>query len=394
MSSQKIAERPKSLDVTVLMEEHREALMPMVHENGKSFDRLVAAMRIAAQENPDIRQCDPDSLFKEIQKCASDGLVPDAKEAVILPYWNKDKGYYEANYQPMVHGIIKRMRELGDVFSTVCEVVREKDDFYVDLADQDSLKHNASPFDSSRGNVVGAYVIFRDDKNRVLHREIMSREDLDKVRNASKSPNSPAWKIWETEMFRKAVLRRGSKYISIDNAKIRQLIERTDTMFDFSNQKPAPKREDPFGSGKVIEPEPDDAPKQKTTETNSKASAQGSKPAQKEVEKQVDPWSIKVEKQHVRIVDEITTKAVNLILDDSISLSDRKGILKSAVSDWKNGWPEHLHPVLKWVIDFSDKAIRRMGNNEPYEVELLANVQKVSKQIGVDLSHLVPEVKK
>ena len=212
--------------------------------------RVSYAFSIAVRETPKLLECAPDSIQKEIMKCCADGLVPDSKEAVILPYFNKDNKRSEANYQPMVYGIIKRMKELGSVASITVELVHEADTFYVNLSDVEDTKHEFDIFSDDRGKVVGAYCITRDKDRHVIHREIMLRSDLDKVRQASKSPNSPAWKVWESEMFKKAVLRRLSKYISLDNDKLKQMIERIDQFFDY-RQRQESQRLDPFAPKQI-----------------------------------------------------------------------------------------------------------------------------------------------
>ncbi|QYM73243.1 recombinase RecT [Pseudochrobactrum sp. Wa41.01b-1] len=238
-----------------ILDNIRAVVEPLVIDNGQTFDRLKSVFLIAVQQNPDILKCSEESLRREISKCAADGLVPDSKEAVILPYKNSS-GVFLANYQPMVMGIIKRMKELGGVFSIACSVVHKNDEFIYDEADPDALSHKPDRFASieERGAIIGGYAVFRDNLRRVMHTEVMTMADFEAVRKASKAPNSPAWTTWPTEMYRKSVLRRGAKYISINNDKIRALIERQDEMFDYSQQRVA-ERVNPF-TGQVLEHEP------------------------------------------------------------------------------------------------------------------------------------------
>ena len=216
----------------------------------EAANRIAHSFSIAVRETPKILECSPPSIQKEIMKCCSDGLVPDSKEAVILPYFNKDTKQLEANYQPMVYGVIKRMKELSSVCSIAVDVVHENDEFHVNLADVDDTVHKFDIFSDDRGEIVGAYCIARDKDKNVIHREIMTRKDLDKIRTASKSPNSPAWKNWETEMFKKGVLRRLSKYISLDNDKLRKMVESIDDFFDYK-QRQESVRADPFAPKQI-----------------------------------------------------------------------------------------------------------------------------------------------
>lgn len=228
--------------------------MAEVAEDDKSVARIANAFSIAVMQQPSILECTAESIQSELLKCAFDGLVPDGKEAVILDYneniapKGKPKKWVKvANYQPMIYGIIKRMKELGGVFSVTVDVVKEKDTFHANRSDPSDTQHTCDHFATDRGDVVGAYCIIRDDKERVIHREIMSKSDIDKVQEASKAPKGPAWSNWYEEMCKKAVLRRASKYITLDNQRLRSMIERLDHFIDL-NKSHESERSNPFAT--------------------------------------------------------------------------------------------------------------------------------------------------
>lgn len=400
-------------------------IAPLLRENGQSFDRLKSVFMIAVQQEPKILECTPESLRREISKCAHDGLVPDSKEAVLLPYWdNKDKVYI-ANYQPMVQGIIKRVKELGGVFQIVCNLVYEKDEFIVNEADPDSLVHKADPFSKDRGEVVGGYAIFRDDQKRVMHLEKMSREDFEKVRQASKAPDSPAWKKWTNEMYRKAVLRRGSKYVPINNDKIRALLERQDDMFDFREPRTV-ERANPF-TGEIIEgnaapslehqqqmpmtqqreenreerrQEPrqqrnegrDGGRDRRQAERSSQAGSGGKKEDQKTEENQtadkpatlLEVPDIMIDKKDQAIAREAAEKLLAIALNMEIDAPARRGVLKDAAPNWKKETPEYLHPLLKACIDATDWAIKKDIAGEPWAGDHAVFVHKVKTLLEVE----------
>lgn len=398
-------------DAPALIEDFRDDLMPIVKENGQSFDRLKTTFLIAVQQEPDILKCTPDSIRREISKCAADGLVPDAKEAVLLSYYDTKEKVYVANYQPMVHGVIKRLRELGGVFQIVCNLVYENDTYEENEADPDSLVHKSPGFGKPRGEIVGGYVIFRDDQKRVMHFEKMSKADFDRVRQASKSPNSPAWTKWMEEMCRKAVLRRGSKYLSTNNDKIRALIERTDAMFDM-NQPRQVERSNPFG-GTVIAQEKTPALEHQTTESvtvDTKAQEKqrvdaSSKPKQEPVDhkakaqKQLkseekskaelpeefpDIPDVDVAPEDREKMQECAEKILRIALEPDLDPADRRGVLKSIVPDWKEKIPQSLHPLLQACVNASDVAIRRDAKGEAWAGDHAQFVHKVKSLLGVE----------
>jgi recombinational DNA repair protein RecT len=299
----------------------------------------------------------------------------------------------------MVHGVIKRLRELGSVFNIVCKLVHERDEFVLDEADPDSLSHKSDPFSKDRGAVIGGYVVFRDEAKRVMHLETMSLEDFEKVRTSSKAPDSPAWKKWTHEMYRKAVLRRGAKYISVNNDKIRALLERDDSMFDFSQQRMV-ERVDPF-SGPTIDGEATElgsssAPaasqqfqeaRAAALETPHRQQEQRREDEQKQPERPPAPMDLpdlSVAPMDTEKAIEGVTKILAIALDSEITAKDRQGNLKEAAATWKGAAPDYLHPLLKACIDITDWSIKCDSSGLPWAADHAMFVHKVKALLGVE----------
>lgn len=221
----------------------------------KAVFRLEQSLSIAILEEPKLLNCTPESLQREIRKCCADGLVPDGKEAALIPYNAKNGGVKSANYQPMVYGVMKRMRELGAVHKIVVDLVYENDHFRVDRSNPEVTEHwEKDAFSNDRGELKGGYCIFRDKNDVVIHRELMSKDELVKIKDASKKQMggkiSPAWGNWETQMYKKAIIRRASNFVTLNNSSLRDMIERIDSEFDF-NSKHEPVRSNPFKNNVV-----------------------------------------------------------------------------------------------------------------------------------------------
>tara|TARA_R100001129_G_scaffold15156_1_gene9830 strand:+ start:45 stop:1232 length:1188 start_codon:yes stop_codon:yes gene_type:complete len=368
----------------------RGELAPIAMDAGLDYSRLATAFNVACQQNPDILDCTPDSIRRELAKCAFDGLIPDAKEAVILPY--KVDGKLTANYQPMVYGVMKRLRELGGVSTILCECVYETDKFEVDMDDLESLSHKANPFAKDRGEIIGAYVVFRGPDKLVMHREIMSRSALDDVRKASKSPGSPAWTKWFPEMCRKAVLRRGAKFITVNNDRIRAIIERQDAMYDFNDKRPEVERVDPF-SGTTIDlksSEADLAASSNAADERSetapqKSGSQGSEAKADTSSEPASPFPERIHKKDMPSLIETLQKLVDMAAPSrDVDAADRRGILKASVPGWKANLSEYLHPLLKHVIDIVDKALVAQGKGGEWEKDIEISLDTVSENTGID----------
>jgi recombination protein RecT len=180
------------------------------------FKRMVVT---AININPDLMNADRRTLFNSCVKCASDGLLPDGREAALVIYKTKVKDrqgreqWIEAvQFMPMVAGIRKRLRNSGEVDSATAEVVYRKDRFKYRLGDGAFIEHEPPPLDEDRGDAIGAYAIIKLTSGETI-REVMGIKEIEKARAVSRAKDSSAgpWVKWWSEMARKTVLRRAAK---------------------------------------------------------------------------------------------------------------------------------------------------------------------------------------
>jgi phage RecT family recombinase len=204
-------------------------------------DRFINAVITAVKKTPRLLACHRRSLFIQIEKAATDGLLPDGREGVLLPQHDKvqnSAGKYVdilgVLWNPMTWGIRKRAREIdGIVIDT--QVVHANDKFSRKQGDHPCIEHEPPPLGSERGAMVGCYAIFKLNDQTILHREVMDADQVAKVKAKSKQPNGSLWKDFPEEAWRKSVLRRGTKSVPCSEA-LQTVIERWDDNFDFSAQ--------------------------------------------------------------------------------------------------------------------------------------------------------------
>lgn len=184
------------------------------HVPVERFKRMVLT---AISTNPDLYDADRRTLFNAAVKCASDGLLPDGREAALVVYNTKAKDRHgneryikAAQYLPMIAGIRKRMRNTGEVLSAEAHVVYRHDKFYRAFGDDPKIVHEPPPLDQERGDAIGAYAIIKLANGEVI-REVMPKRDIDRARAVSRSKDKGPWKDWWDEMARKTVLRRCAK---------------------------------------------------------------------------------------------------------------------------------------------------------------------------------------
>lgn len=196
-----------------------------------TVDRFMRVVATAIAMNPDVRDADRRSLFTAAVKAATDGLVPDGREGAFVVYGK------QVVWMPMVAGIIKKVRNSGELQSITSNVVHVADffDYWID----DTGEHimHRPKLDGERGDISCAYAVAKTLKGGV-YTEVMSRGQVDQVRKASKAPNGPAWRDWYGEMARKAVVRRLAKRLPM-STDLEQVILRDDDHFELERAKRA-----------------------------------------------------------------------------------------------------------------------------------------------------------
>lgn len=191
------------------------------HVNKERFKNSVIA---AVKQTPGLLKATPRSLFASVSKSAQDGLLPDGREGVITVY--KD----EAQWNPMAFGLRKRAREIDEIMVDA-QVVYKKDEFIWRQGDNPRIEHNPAPLGVSRGEMIGAYAVFRN-QDGILHREVMDAGQIEKVRSQSKQPNGLLWGKFAEEAWRKTVVRRGFKSVPCSE-KLGSIVRRDDDNYEF-----------------------------------------------------------------------------------------------------------------------------------------------------------------
>lgn len=199
-------------------------------------DKFVRTVQTAITLNPDLAEADKNSVLTSCMKAAADGLVLDGREAALTIYNTKVKRNGQetwvkmAQYIPMVAGIIKRVRNSGEVARLNAFVVYEHDVFHVAYGLEMSLKHE--PNFAQPGKAIGAYAVCRF-KDGEVDFEFMSVQQIEAIRERSKSKDKGPWQTDWSEMARKTVIRRLAKRLPVDS-DIARVVERIDEDYDFT----------------------------------------------------------------------------------------------------------------------------------------------------------------
>jgi recombination protein RecT len=228
-----------------IKEEIARALPPEI-----DVERFIRTVLTSVQMNPDLLYAHRQSLMNSCMRAAQDGLFPDGREAVLNVYNTKVKvqeGNREVErwipmvqYLPMVRGILKVIRNSGDIAHIDAAAAYERDVFRFTRGDDPRIVHEPYGGDDDPGKVIAAYVIVRLTNGEV-HREVMWRRDIEKVRSKSKQQDGLMWGTFYDQAAIKSVIKRAAKLLPTSSERLERLIDNDNEAmgFDSFNQRGA-----------------------------------------------------------------------------------------------------------------------------------------------------------
>lgn len=202
-----LSEKQKTFDVFLM-----EKLVSVNNALPKDFnkERFVQNTLALIHDNPDLKKYNQNEIVSGLMKGAYLGLDFLNKECYLIPYGK------QLNYQTDYRGAKKlakkySIRPIKDIYA---KLIREGDSFEEEIiAGHQSF--NFKPKFLNDGKIVGAFaaVLYTDGG---MGYDVMSLADLENTRKQSKASNSPAWKNFTGEMYKKTVLHRLCKHIELD----------------------------------------------------------------------------------------------------------------------------------------------------------------------------------
>lgn len=214
-----------------------EANMPQIAGSLPDSVRPEKFQRVAATalaRTPMLQECmesNPKAVLLALTDCAADGLMPNGKEAALVPFNDRKNNRIDLTYIPMISGVLKRMRNSGEVTSISAEIVHENDVFEFIRGDEECLTHKPN-WQSDRGEPVAAYAIIRMASGEI-YREVMAKAQIMAVKNASRAKGGPWSGPFELEMWRKTVLKRAAKYCPLSDERVQTMLDRDNSLYSF-----------------------------------------------------------------------------------------------------------------------------------------------------------------
>jgi recombination protein RecT len=205
-----------------MMKEFKSALPEHV-----SPEKFVRIAMTAINKSPTLLDCDRKSLYAACMLAAQDGLLPDGREAALVKF--KDS----VAYMPMVGGILKKVRNSGELQSLSANVVYSNDKFEYWVDEKGEHFKHIPVFQGDRGKMIAVYAQALT-KDGGVYFELLNEADVKKVQNAARSKN--IWTEWAGEMWKKTAIRRLAKKLPM-STDLETVVQRNDDMYDFDETK-------------------------------------------------------------------------------------------------------------------------------------------------------------
>lgn len=172
-------------------------------------DRMMRVALTAANRNPKLLQCTPESFLGCLMTCSQVGLEPDGRNAHLIPYGDQCTVIFDWK------GLVSLARRNGVICTP--KLVCQNDTFTVEEDDGTgkSAVHHVIDYTKPRGEIYAVYS--RARINEDVDYEIMTRDEVEYVRNNySRAKDADAWRKAWGEMAKKTVIRRHSKRWPLD----------------------------------------------------------------------------------------------------------------------------------------------------------------------------------
>jgi len=205
-----------------------EHLIVRALNNTISPERFLAITNIVMQ-SPALAGCSQNSLVAAVLQTVQVGLTPGAVNHVYFVPFKNGQGVKEIQLIISYKGMCELVNRSKEATVLNAECVYEKDQFQYEKGINPILRH--IPATGERGAFVGVYAIAKNMLANEKVFEFLSKEEVEKVKNASKGGNSEysPWVKWFDAMAKKTAVKRLCKLLPL-SVEVQQTLSADETV--------------------------------------------------------------------------------------------------------------------------------------------------------------------
>lgn len=174
-------------------------------------ERMTRIALTELRKTPKLQECEPMSFIAAIMQASQLGLEPGVLgSCYLIPFNNNKKGIVECTFMPGYRGFLDLARRSGQIVSLVSRAVYSNDTFHYEFGLKEDLIHKPAMDDPGQLVAVYAVAVLKDGGHQF---DVMSRRQVDSIRDGSQGKNGEAWTKYYEEMAKKTVLRKLFKWL-------------------------------------------------------------------------------------------------------------------------------------------------------------------------------------
>ena len=174
-------------------------------------DRMARIAMTELRKNIKLQECDPMSFIAAIMQASQLGLEPGIMgSCYLIPFFNSKLGKYECTFMPGYRGFLDLARRSGQIKSLVARAVYENDVFEYEYGLEERVTHKPAMDERGELKAVYAVALLKDGGHQF---EVMSKREIEAVRQKSQGKNAGPWTEYYDEMARKTVVRKLFKWL-------------------------------------------------------------------------------------------------------------------------------------------------------------------------------------
>jgi recombination protein RecT len=195
-------------------------------------ERFVRIAATAIMRTPLLEKCDQVSVVNAMMTLGQLGIEADGRRAHLIPFFNSKRNCYECQLIIDYKGLAELVMRSGIVSYLHADVVCENDEF---VYNKGQIERHLIDYKRPRGATYCVYAICRF-KDGCEKAEVMSTEEVEQIRKRSKAANSGPWVTDYSEMQKKTVFRRLSKWLPL-SPEFRDAVEADTDSIDVSSER-------------------------------------------------------------------------------------------------------------------------------------------------------------